>query len=134
MTSTRVLYISDSIGLGHAARDLAIARELRALNPESRSCGSQASPQGGSSPRQERLSSPRPRPSPTKPVLPRTPLGSSPSTSFATLERLMAYRSAPLHLSGPSRSQPISMMPSIGASYELPRNTWRRSQNMSSRL
>ena len=34
MTSTSVLYISDSIGLGHAARDLAIARELRALNPE----------------------------------------------------------------------------------------------------
>jgi hypothetical protein len=34
MTGTRVLYISDSIGLGHAARDLAIARELRALNPE----------------------------------------------------------------------------------------------------
>ena len=34
MTGTRVLYIRDSIGLGHAARDLAIARELRALNPE----------------------------------------------------------------------------------------------------
>jgi len=34
MTSTSVIYISDSIGLGHAARDLAIARELRALNPE----------------------------------------------------------------------------------------------------
>jgi predicted glycosyltransferase len=34
MTGTSVLYISDSIGLGHAARDLAIARELRALNPE----------------------------------------------------------------------------------------------------
>jgi hypothetical protein len=34
MTRTRILYISDSIGLGHAARDLAIARELRALNPE----------------------------------------------------------------------------------------------------
>jgi hypothetical protein len=34
MTGTRILYISDSIGLGHAARDLAIARELRALNPE----------------------------------------------------------------------------------------------------
>lgn len=32
MITTRVLYISDSIGLGHAARDLAIARELRALN------------------------------------------------------------------------------------------------------
>ena len=34
MTGTSVLYISDSIGLGHATRDLAIARELRALNPE----------------------------------------------------------------------------------------------------
>jgi Glycosyltransferase family 28 C-terminal domain len=34
MTGTSVLYISDSIGLGHAARDLAIARELRALNPD----------------------------------------------------------------------------------------------------
>jgi UDP:flavonoid glycosyltransferase YjiC (YdhE family) len=33
MASTRVLYISDSIGLGHAARDLAIARELRRLDP-----------------------------------------------------------------------------------------------------
>ena len=33
MTSTRVLFISDSIGLGHAARDLAIARELRRSNP-----------------------------------------------------------------------------------------------------
>jgi predicted glycosyltransferase len=33
MTSTRVLYISDSIGLGHAARDLAIAGELRRLIP-----------------------------------------------------------------------------------------------------
>src|SRR5215210_4292729 len=32
MRSTRILYISDSIGLGHAARDLAIARELRILN------------------------------------------------------------------------------------------------------
>jgi hypothetical protein len=30
---TRVLYISDSIGLGHARRDLAIARELRRLDP-----------------------------------------------------------------------------------------------------
>ena len=28
MSSTSVLYISDSIGLGHAARDLAIARTL----------------------------------------------------------------------------------------------------------
>ena len=34
MASTRVLYISDSIGLGHAARDLAIAGELRRLDPE----------------------------------------------------------------------------------------------------
>ena len=30
----RVLYISGSIGLGHAARDLAIANELRRLHPE----------------------------------------------------------------------------------------------------
>src|SRR5215212_4189417 len=41
--------------------------------------------------------------------------------------------SDPLHLGGPSRSQPISMMPSTGASCELPRNTWRRSQDMPSR-
>src|SRR5215216_3202982 len=35
MTSTRVLFISGSIGgLGHARRDLAIARELRRLNPK----------------------------------------------------------------------------------------------------
>ena len=34
MTSTRVLYISGSIGLGHVRRDLAIARELRRLDPE----------------------------------------------------------------------------------------------------
>lgn len=33
MTSARVLFISDSIGLGHAARDLAIARELRHQDP-----------------------------------------------------------------------------------------------------
>jgi hypothetical protein len=33
MPGTRVLYISDSIGLGHARRDLAIARELRRLDP-----------------------------------------------------------------------------------------------------
>ena len=33
MTSTRVLFVSGSIGLGHARRDLAIARELRRLNP-----------------------------------------------------------------------------------------------------
>src|SRR5215208_927724 len=31
--STRVLYISGSVGLGHARRDLAIARELRRLDP-----------------------------------------------------------------------------------------------------
>jgi|SRR5215203_5593339 len=33
MTGTRVLYISGSIGLGHVRRDLAIARELRRLDP-----------------------------------------------------------------------------------------------------
>src|SRR5215211_2362851 len=33
MNSTRVLFISGSIGLGHARRDLAVARELRRLNP-----------------------------------------------------------------------------------------------------
>jgi Glycosyltransferase family 28 C-terminal domain len=33
MPSTRVLYISGSIGLGHARRDLAIASELRRLDP-----------------------------------------------------------------------------------------------------
>jgi len=33
MTSTRVLFVSGSIGLGHATRDLAIARQLRRLNP-----------------------------------------------------------------------------------------------------
>src|SRR5829696_6325971 len=33
MTSTRALYVSGSIGLGHARRDLAIARELRRLDP-----------------------------------------------------------------------------------------------------
>jgi hypothetical protein len=33
VTGTRVLYISGSIGLGHARRDLAIARELRRLDP-----------------------------------------------------------------------------------------------------
>jgi len=32
MPSTRVLYISGSVGLGHARRDLAIARELRRLD------------------------------------------------------------------------------------------------------
>jgi predicted glycosyltransferase len=34
ITSTRVLYISGSVGLGHARRDLAIARELRRLDPD----------------------------------------------------------------------------------------------------
>jgi hypothetical protein len=34
MTGTRVLYISGSIGLRHARRDLAIAREPRRLDPE----------------------------------------------------------------------------------------------------
>lgn len=33
MSSLRILYISGSIGLGHANRDLAIARELRNQNP-----------------------------------------------------------------------------------------------------
>jgi hypothetical protein len=33
MPSMRVLYISGSVGLGHARRDLAIARELRRLDP-----------------------------------------------------------------------------------------------------
>src|SRR5918995_5263300 len=33
MLTTRVLYISGSIGLGHVRRDLAIARELRRLDP-----------------------------------------------------------------------------------------------------
>ena len=33
MAPTRVLYISGSIGLGHAGRDLAIAHELRRLDP-----------------------------------------------------------------------------------------------------
>jgi predicted glycosyltransferase len=33
MTGTRILYISGSIGLGHARRDLAIARELRRMDP-----------------------------------------------------------------------------------------------------
>jgi pimeloyl-ACP methyl ester carboxylesterase/predicted glycosyltransferase len=33
-TRPRVLYVSSPIGLGHAQRDLAIARELRALRPE----------------------------------------------------------------------------------------------------
>jgi hypothetical protein len=34
VTDTRILYISGSIGLGHARRDLAIARELRHLDPD----------------------------------------------------------------------------------------------------
>lgn len=33
MSGPRVLFISGSIGLGHAARDLAIAGELRRLDP-----------------------------------------------------------------------------------------------------
>jgi UDP:flavonoid glycosyltransferase YjiC (YdhE family) len=33
VTVTKVLYISGSVGLGHARRDLAIARELRRLDP-----------------------------------------------------------------------------------------------------
>jgi UDP:flavonoid glycosyltransferase YjiC (YdhE family) len=33
VNGTKVLYVSGSIGLGHAARDLAIARELRRLDP-----------------------------------------------------------------------------------------------------
>jgi len=34
MAPKKVLYISGSIGLGHATRDLAIAKELRKLNPQ----------------------------------------------------------------------------------------------------
>lgn len=34
MASTRLLFVSGSIGLGHAARDLAIAEELRRLRPD----------------------------------------------------------------------------------------------------
>ncbi len=34
MSSTKLLFISSSIGLGHAARDLAIADELRRLRPD----------------------------------------------------------------------------------------------------
>jgi hypothetical protein len=33
MERSRVLFISGSIGLGHAGRDVAVARALRALNP-----------------------------------------------------------------------------------------------------
>ena len=36
MPAPRVLFISGSIGLGHVTRDLAIARELRALISEGR--------------------------------------------------------------------------------------------------
>ena len=36
----RALYVSSPIGLGHAWRDVAIARELRALHPDLRSTGS----------------------------------------------------------------------------------------------
>jgi len=35
----RVLYLSSPIGLGHARRDLAVARELRTLHPDCRSTG-----------------------------------------------------------------------------------------------
>jgi hypothetical protein len=46
----------------------------------------------------------------------------------------VCVNSDPLHIGGPSRSPPISMMPSTRASCELPRtHTWRSSQNMSSR-
>jgi len=34
MPKKKVLFISGSLGLGHASRDLAIARELRRLDPE----------------------------------------------------------------------------------------------------
>jgi len=34
MASKRVLFISGSLGLGHAVRDVAIVKELRALNPD----------------------------------------------------------------------------------------------------
>ncbi len=34
MSRPRVLYVSSSIGLGHVSRDLAIARELRRLQPD----------------------------------------------------------------------------------------------------
>ena len=40
----RALYISSPIGLGHARRDIAIARELRACTPISRSTGSRSTP------------------------------------------------------------------------------------------
>ena len=43
MTGTRILYISGSIGLGHARRDLAIARGC-ATWTRSRSCGSRGDP------------------------------------------------------------------------------------------
>ena len=33
MSGLKILFVSGSIGLGHAARDLAIARELRRLDP-----------------------------------------------------------------------------------------------------
>jgi len=33
MGTIRTLYVSGSIGLGHVTRDLAVARELRALEP-----------------------------------------------------------------------------------------------------
>jgi len=33
MNTIRMLYVSGSIGLGHVMRDLAVARELRTLEP-----------------------------------------------------------------------------------------------------
>ncbi len=33
VSSTRVLYVSGSIGLGHVNRDLAVAGELRSMKP-----------------------------------------------------------------------------------------------------
>jgi len=38
----RILYLSSPIGLGHAWRDIAVARELRTLHPGSRSIGSRS--------------------------------------------------------------------------------------------
>ena len=38
----RALFVSSPIGLGHARRDLAIARELRRSDPSSRSTGSRS--------------------------------------------------------------------------------------------
>jgi UDP-N-acetylglucosamine:LPS N-acetylglucosamine transferase len=38
VTAIRILYVSGSIGLGHVARDLAVARELRSLEPRVELC------------------------------------------------------------------------------------------------